>query len=131
MTQFLEHVTHHPRLQGGAQLQELIGPALLKEQIMRLQLKLTMYILAVINHASRTLPHLPYTNLKKSRTEKKLVTEHAQKRQLAREIVQCSKCWEVNTEKSVYRAVVFLEVEEGGQDRYGRSSQSLFNQIHS
>ena len=25
----------------------------------------------VLNHASRTLPRLPYTNLKKSRTEKK------------------------------------------------------------
>ena len=32
--------------------------------------------LKVLNHASRTLPYLPYTNLKKSRTEKKLVTEH-------------------------------------------------------
>ena len=32
--------------------------------------------LNVLNHASRTLPRLPYTNLKKSRTEKKLVTEH-------------------------------------------------------
>ena len=31
-------------------------------------------------------------------------------------IVQCSKRWEVNTEKSVWRPVVFLEVEEGGQD---------------
>ena len=26
--------------------------------------------LKVLNHASRTLPRLPYTNLKKSRTEK-------------------------------------------------------------
>ena len=34
----------------------------------------------------------------------------------ARKIVQCSKRCEVNTEKSVWRAVVFLEVEEGGQD---------------
>ena len=25
---------------------------------------------------------------------------------------------------------MFLEVEEGGQDRDGRSSNSLFNQIH-
>ena len=33
--------------------------------------------LKVLNHASRTLPRLPYTNLKESRTEKKLVTEHA------------------------------------------------------
>ena len=32
----------------------------------------------VLNQASRTLPRLPYTNLKKSHTEKKLVTEHAQ-----------------------------------------------------
>ena len=32
--------------------------------------------LKVLNHASRTLPRFPYTNLKKSRTEKKLVTEH-------------------------------------------------------
>ena len=31
--------------------------------------------------------------------------------------MQCSKCGEVNTEKSVWRAVVFLEVEEGRQDR--------------
>ena len=36
-----------------------------------------MCILKVLNHASRTLPRFPYTNLKKSRTEKKLVTEHA------------------------------------------------------
>ena len=35
------------------------------------------FTLKVLNHASRTLPRLPYTNLKKSRTEKKLVTEHA------------------------------------------------------
>ena len=28
--------------------------------------------LKVLNHASRTLPRFPYTNLKKSRTEKKL-----------------------------------------------------------
>ena len=26
---------------------------------------------------------------------------------------------------------MFLEVEEGGQDRDGRSSRSLFNKIHS
>ena len=26
---------------------------------------------------------------------------------------------------------MFLEVEEGGQDRDGRSSKSLFNKIHS
>ena len=26
---------------------------------------------------------------------------------------------------------MFLEVEEGGQDRDGKSSKSLFNQIHS
>ena len=31
----------------------------------------------VLNHASRTPPRFPYTNLKKSRTEKKLLTEHA------------------------------------------------------
>ena len=31
--------------------------------------------------------------------------------------MQCSKRWEVNTEKSVWWAVVFLEVEEGEQDR--------------
>ena len=31
--------------------------------------------------------------------------------------MQCSKHWEVSTEKSVWRAVVFLEVEEGRQDR--------------
>ena len=31
--------------------------------------------------------------------------------------MQCSKCGAVNTEKSVWRAVVFLEVEEGGQDQ--------------
>ena len=30
--------------------------------------------------------------------------------------MQCSKRCEVNTEKSVWQAVVFLEVEEGGQD---------------
>ena len=35
------------------------------------------FILKVLNHASRTLPRLPYTNLKKSRIEKKLVPEHA------------------------------------------------------
>ena len=29
--------------------------------------------------------------------------------------MQCSKRLEVSTEKSVWRAVVFLEVEEGGQ----------------
>ena len=34
-------------------------------------------VLKVLNQASRTLPRFPYTNLKKSRTEKKLVTEHA------------------------------------------------------
>ena len=34
-------------------------------------------VLKVLNHAFRTLSHLPYTNLQKSRTEKKLVTEHA------------------------------------------------------
>ena len=28
-------------------------------------------VLKVLNHACRTLPRLPYTNLKKSRTEKK------------------------------------------------------------
>ena len=50
------------------------------------------FFLKVLNHASRTLPRLPYTNLKKSRTEKKLVTEHAQYRQLTMEIVQYSKC---------------------------------------
>ena len=31
--------------------------------------------------------------------------------------MQCSKRWEVNTEKSVWQSVVFLEVEEGGQDQ--------------
>ena len=31
--------------------------------------------------------------------------------------MQCSKNCEVNTEKSVWRAVVFLEVEESGLDR--------------
>ena len=37
---------------------------------------------------------------------------------------QCSKrC--VNTEKSVWRAVVFLEVEEGEQDRDRKSSKGL------
>ena len=45
--------------------------------------------------------------------------------------MQCSKRCEVNTEKSVWRAVVFQEVEEGGQDQDRRSSMSLFNQIHS
>ena len=37
----------------------------------------------------------------------------------------------VNAEKTVWRAVMFLEVEESGQDRDGRSSMSLFNQNHS
>ena len=30
--------------------------------------------------------------------------------------MQCSKRREVNTENSIWRPVVFLEVEEGGQD---------------
>ena len=30
--------------------------------------------------------------------------------------MQCSKRLELNTEKSVWQAVMFLEVEEGGQD---------------
>ena len=46
--------------------------------------------------------------------------------------MQCSKRGEVNTEKSVWRAVVFLEVEEGGLGRDGtEESRSLLNQIHS
>ena len=36
----------------------------------------------------------------------------------------CSKRREVNTEKS--RALVFLEVEEGGQDRGRRSSKKVY-----
>ena len=40
--------------------------------------------------------------------------------------MQCSKHGEVNTEKSVWRAVVFVEVEEGRQDRYGESSKIRF-----
>ena len=31
----------------------------------------------------------------------------------------------------MWPAVVFLEVDEGGQDRDGESSKNLFNQIHS
>ena len=34
-----------------------------------------------------------------------------------RDNLQGKYCSVVNTEKSVWRAVVFLEVEEGGQDR--------------
>ena len=34
-------------------------------------------VLKVLNHAFRTLSRLPYTNLQKSCTDKKKVTEHA------------------------------------------------------
>ena len=68
--------------------------------------------LKVLNHASRTLPCLPYTNLKKSRTKKNwLLSMHS------RDSLQGKQCSIVNAEKSVWRAVVFLEVEEGWQDR--------------
>ena len=68
--------------------------------------------LKVLNHASRTLPCLPYTNLKMSRTEKNnwLLSMPS------RDSLQGSQCSIVNAEKSVWRVVVFLEVEEGGQD---------------
>ena len=71
--------------QNGTSLQQvmarvrvmgLVGPlkVLLQELVYR---PLLHYILKVLNHTSRTLPRFPYTNLKKSRPEKKLVTEHA------------------------------------------------------
>ena len=42
----------------------------LEDKALLLNSATSMHILKVLNHASRTLPHLPYTNLKKSCTEK-------------------------------------------------------------
>ena len=71
--------------QNGTSLQQvmarvrvmgLVGPLSLVARA-SLQAILDHYILKVLNHTSRTLPRFSYTNLKKSRPEKKLVTEHA------------------------------------------------------
>ena len=71
--------------QNGTSLQQvmarvrvmgLVGPLKVLSRA-SLQAIVDHYILKVLNHTSRTLPRFPYTNLKKSRPEKKLVTEHA------------------------------------------------------
>ena len=83
-------------------------------------------MLKVLNHASRTLPRLPYTNLKKSRTEKNWLLSMR-----SRDSLQGNQCSAVNAENFCMASGC---VPGSGGRRAGsgrRSSKSLFNQIHS